>query len=89
MMGKITGKFSEFDGKNHGFRLRFSLKPIQCFLLAESSQQTAKPTNSVGPALTPCCIRGVSAVSAMQCWLLATAAAVANAGTMGRGQQKG
>jgi hypothetical protein len=27
--GKIlTGKPDQFDGKNHGFRLRFSLKPI-------------------------------------------------------------
>jgi len=29
MMGKFTGKPIKFDGKNHGFRLRFSLKPIQ------------------------------------------------------------
>ena len=26
--GKIYRKPDQFDGKNHGFRLRFSLKPI-------------------------------------------------------------
>jgi hypothetical protein len=31
-MGKfLTGLSPIFDGKNHGFRLRFSLKPIQWY----------------------------------------------------------
>ena len=31
-MGKFAGPPQQFDGKNHGFRLRFSLKPIQWYI---------------------------------------------------------
>ena len=41
-MGKFTGKPDQFDGKNHGFRLRFSpTKPIHWIIHSKSQRVQA------------------------------------------------